>query len=161
MQPYPWPNVKRKQSLISVILLNRDISLNSPWKKKKKSLCYLPGYDCIMQSSVNSHANCAIESIVTNIYENTFTVNEYQMNVLFFFWWFWINRYVNVFLERSLHANEGHIVSSAAVVWVVTQRFSSVTTEIKAAEETSSIVVNESLLTKMKEIGTQMNVYFL
>lgn len=42
-----------------------------------------------------------------------------------------VNTYVNVFLERSLRANEGHIG------------------------------VNESLLTIMKRIGTQMNVYFL
>ena len=42
-----------------------------------------------------------------------------------------VNTYVNVFLERSLRANEGHIG------------------------------VNESLLTIMKQIGTQVNVYFL
>jgi len=42
-----------------------------------------------------------------------------------------VNTYVNVFLGRSLRANEGHIG------------------------------VNESLLTIMKEIGSQMNVYFL
>ena len=42
-----------------------------------------------------------------------------------------VNAYVNVFLERSLRANEGHID------------------------------VNESLLTIVKEIWTQMNVYFL
>jgi len=42
-----------------------------------------------------------------------------------------VNAYVNVFLERSLRANEGHIG------------------------------VNESLMTIMKEIWTQMNVCFL
>jgi len=42
-----------------------------------------------------------------------------------------VNAYVNVFLERSLRANEGHIS------------------------------VNESLMTIMKEIWTQMNVCFL
>jgi len=42
-----------------------------------------------------------------------------------------VNTYVNVILERSLRANEGHIG------------------------------VNESLFTIMKEIWTQMNVYFL
>ena len=42
-----------------------------------------------------------------------------------------VNAYVNVILERSLRANEGHIG------------------------------VNESLLTIKKEIWTQMNVYFL
>jgi len=42
-----------------------------------------------------------------------------------------VNAYVNVFLERSLHANEGHSG------------------------------VNESLMTIMKEIWTQMNVCFL
>jgi len=42
-----------------------------------------------------------------------------------------VNAYVNVFLERSLRANEGHIG------------------------------VNESLLTIVKEIWTEMNVYFL
>ena len=42
-----------------------------------------------------------------------------------------VNTYVNVTLERSLRANEGHIG------------------------------VNESLLTIKKEIWTQMNVYFL
>ena len=42
-----------------------------------------------------------------------------------------VNTYVNVILERSLRANEGHIG------------------------------VNESLLTIMKEIWTQMNFYFL
>ena len=42
-----------------------------------------------------------------------------------------VNTYVNVFLERSLRTNEGHIV------------------------------VNESLLTIMKGIGSQMKVYFL
>ena len=42
-----------------------------------------------------------------------------------------VNRYVNVFLECSLRTNEGHIV------------------------------VNESLSTIMKGIGSQMNVYFL
>ena len=41
-----------------------------------------------------------------------------------------VNAYVNVFLERSLRANEGHIG------------------------------VNESLMTIVKEIWTQMNVYF-
>jgi len=42
-----------------------------------------------------------------------------------------VNAYENVFLERSLRANEGHIG------------------------------VNESLMTIMKEIWTQMNVCFL
>ena len=42
-----------------------------------------------------------------------------------------VNAYVNVFLERSLRANEDHIG------------------------------VNENLITIMKEIWTQMNVYFL
>ena len=42
-----------------------------------------------------------------------------------------VNAYVNVFLERSLRANEGHIG------------------------------VNESLMTIMKEIWTEMDVYFL
>ena len=42
-----------------------------------------------------------------------------------------VNEYVNVFLKRSLRANEGHIG------------------------------VNECLLTIMKEIGTEINVYFL
>ena len=42
-----------------------------------------------------------------------------------------VNAHVNVFLERSLRANEGHIG------------------------------VNESLMTIMKEIWTQMNVCFL
>jgi len=42
-----------------------------------------------------------------------------------------VSAYVNVFLERSLHANEGHIG------------------------------VNESLMTIMKEMWTQMNVCFL
>ena len=42
-----------------------------------------------------------------------------------------VNAYVNVFLERSLRANEGHIG------------------------------VNESLMIIMKEIWTQMNVCFL
>jgi len=42
-----------------------------------------------------------------------------------------VNAYVNVFLERSLRANEGHIG------------------------------VNGSLMTIMKEIWTQMNVCFL
>ena len=42
-----------------------------------------------------------------------------------------VNTYVNVILERSLRANEGHIG------------------------------VDESLLTIMKEIWTQMNCYFL
>ena len=42
-----------------------------------------------------------------------------------------VNAYVNVILESSLRANEGHIG------------------------------VNESLLTIKKEIWTQMNVYFL
>jgi len=42
-----------------------------------------------------------------------------------------VNAYVNVILERSLLSNEGHIGG------------------------------NESLLTIMKEIWTQMNVYFL
>ena len=42
-----------------------------------------------------------------------------------------VNAYVNVFLERSLRANEG------------------------------DIGVNESLLTIKKDIWTQMNVYFL
>ena len=42
-----------------------------------------------------------------------------------------VNAYVNVFLERSSSANEGHIG------------------------------VNESLMTIMKEIWTQMNVCFL
>ena len=42
-----------------------------------------------------------------------------------------VNTYVDVFLERSLRENERHIG------------------------------VNENLLTIMKEIGTQMNVYFL
>jgi len=42
-----------------------------------------------------------------------------------------VNEYVNVFLERSLRANEGHIG------------------------------VNESIMTIMKEIWTQMNVCFL
>jgi len=41
-----------------------------------------------------------------------------------------VNTYVNVLVERSLHANEGHIG------------------------------VNESLLTLMKDIETQMNIYF-
>ena len=43
----------------------------------------------------------------------------------------YVNAYINVFLERSLRANEGHIG------------------------------VNESLMTIVKEIWTQMNVYFL
>ena len=42
-----------------------------------------------------------------------------------------VNTYANVILERSLRANEGHIG------------------------------VNESILTAMKQIWTQMNVYFL
>ena len=42
-----------------------------------------------------------------------------------------VNRYANVILERSLRANEGHIG------------------------------VNESVLTIMKQIWTQMNGYFL
>ena len=42
-----------------------------------------------------------------------------------------VNAYVNVFLERSLSANEGHVG------------------------------VNESLMTIMKETWTQMNVCFL
>ena len=42
-----------------------------------------------------------------------------------------VNAYVNVFHERSLRSNEGHIG------------------------------VNESLMTIMKETWTQMNVYFL
>jgi len=42
-----------------------------------------------------------------------------------------VNRYVNVILERSLRSNEGHIG------------------------------VNENLFTIMKQIWTQMNVYFL
>ena len=42
-----------------------------------------------------------------------------------------VNTYANVILERSLRANEGHIG------------------------------VNESILTEMKQIWTQMNVYFL
>ena len=42
-----------------------------------------------------------------------------------------VNTYANVILERSLHANEGHIG------------------------------VIESVLTVMKQILTQMNVYFL
>ena len=42
-----------------------------------------------------------------------------------------VNAYVNVFLERSLRANEGHIG------------------------------VNESLMTTVKEIWTEMNVYCL
>ena len=42
-----------------------------------------------------------------------------------------VNRYANVILERSLRANEGHIG------------------------------VNESILTIMKQIWTQMNGYFL
>ena len=41
------------------------------------------------------------------------------------------NTYANVILERSLRANEGHIG------------------------------INESILTAMKQICTQMNVYFL
>ena len=42
-----------------------------------------------------------------------------------------VNRYANVILERSLRANEGHLG------------------------------VNESVLTIMKQIWTQMNGYFL
>lgn len=42
-----------------------------------------------------------------------------------------VNTYANVILERSLRSNEGHIG------------------------------VNESILTIMKQIRTQMNVYFL
>ena len=42
-----------------------------------------------------------------------------------------VKTYANVILERSLRANEGHIG------------------------------VNESILTEMKQICTQMNVYFL
>ena len=42
-----------------------------------------------------------------------------------------VNKYVNVFLKRSLRANEDHVG------------------------------VNDCLLTIIKEIGTQMNVYFL
>ena len=41
-----------------------------------------------------------------------------------------VNKYANVFLERSLRTNEGHIG------------------------------VNESIMTVMKHIWTQMNVYF-
>ena len=56
--------VKRKQSLISVILLNRDISLNSPLKRKKNH--YVTFMD-----SVNSRANCVIESIVSTTFFST------------------------------------------------------------------------------------------
>ena len=45
--------------------------------------------------------------------------------------WWFSNTYANVILERSLRANEGHIG------------------------------VNESILTVMKQVGTQMYVYFL
>ena len=45
-----------------------------------------------------------------------------------------VNIYANVILERFLRANEGHI---------------------------GHIGVNESILTVMKQICTQMNVYFL
>ena len=41
-----------------------------------------------------------------------------------------VNTYANVILERSLHANEGHIG------------------------------VNKSIMTVLKQIWTQMNVYF-
>ena len=55
--------------------------------------------------------------------------------VLLIFWRFWmlilVNTYANVMLERSLRVNEGHIG------------------------------VNESTLTIMKQIWTQMNGYFL
>ena len=64
--------------------------------------------------------------------ENTFSVNECQRTVLFFFWWFWmLTHNANVILERSLRANESHIG------------------------------VDESILTVMKQIWKQMNVYFL
>ena len=64
--------------------------------------------------------------------ESTFTDNECRRMVLLnFFMILNVNTYANVILERSLRANEGHIG------------------------------VNESILTVMKQIWTQMNVYFL